>query len=190
MNDEWIAASRRMSPRLVTELLEFIGEPLFAYFDSLDLMRLGEPVSWAGPQPASGWLDIAREYMERWVHQQHIRDATGRPGHAEPALVRPVIAASMHALPVAMRRAATSGDLVVVVPGVAGGTWSVVRRDAIWELLEGVATDARTTVEIPADTWWRVVTLGITREEARRSARVQGDEELALAGLGAVAIIA
>lgn len=26
------------------------------------------------------WLDAAREYTEFWVHQQQIRDATGRPG--------------------------------------------------------------------------------------------------------------
>ena len=36
-------------------------------------------VNWAGPEPAPIWLDPAREYTERWVHQQHIRDAVRNP---------------------------------------------------------------------------------------------------------------
>jgi hypothetical protein len=46
----------------------------------LDLDATGGPVEWAtGSDPAPVWLDVAREYMERYVHQQQIRDATGRP---------------------------------------------------------------------------------------------------------------
>lgn len=51
----------------------------------LDLNALGGPVEWAtGSDPAPAWLDIAREYMERYIHQRQIRDATGRPGLGIP----------------------------------------------------------------------------------------------------------
>src|SRR2546430_105636 len=71
LNQRWVAAARHLSPRLIVELLGNSGAPLFAFFDSLDPAVLGERVSWAGPGPAPVWLDLAREYMERWIHQQH-----------------------------------------------------------------------------------------------------------------------
>ena len=49
------------------------------------------PIDWAGPEPAPIWLHVAREYTERWVHQQHIRDAVGRPGLNERRWLGPVL---------------------------------------------------------------------------------------------------
>ena len=72
-------AARRMSPRLLRELLALIGPDVEAYFSSLDLEAIGGPVSWAGPDSSPVWFDIAREFTERWHHQQQIRDATGQP---------------------------------------------------------------------------------------------------------------
>jgi hypothetical protein len=43
------------------------------------MFAMGEPVTWAGPEPAPIWLDIAREYTERWLHQAQVRDATRNP---------------------------------------------------------------------------------------------------------------
>src|SRR6266852_4119801 len=74
-NDDWVRAARRLSPHVMRDLLAAAGPLLFAYFASLDLAATGGPVSWAGPAPAPVWLDVAREYTERWHHQQHIRDA-------------------------------------------------------------------------------------------------------------------
>src|SRR5215510_10267842 len=93
---------------------------------SSDLLdAAGSPVWWAGPGPAPVWLDVAREYTERWVHQQQIRDATGRPGLDGPRHVGPVIASFVHALPRSLAGAdaapGTTVDLEVTGPG--GGTW-------------------------------------------------------------------
>src|SRR5207248_389111 len=89
LNAEWVEAGRRLSPRLVTELLAFSGAPLFDHLRSLDLSATGGPVSWAGPGPAPVWLDVAREYTERWLHQQHIREAVGRPGLTDRRFMGP-----------------------------------------------------------------------------------------------------
>ncbi len=51
------------------------GEQTNAYFQRVDPFAMGGPVSWAGPEPAPVWLDVAREFTERWHHQQHIRAA-------------------------------------------------------------------------------------------------------------------
>ena len=89
LNEEWVLAARRMSPRLLRELLALIGPDVEAYFSSLDLEAIGGPVSWAGPDSAPVWFDIAREFTERWHHQQQIRDATGQPPLYDPYFSRP-----------------------------------------------------------------------------------------------------
>jgi uncharacterized protein (TIGR03083 family) len=105
-NEAWVAATRRLSPRLIIELLEFGGERLAAHFRSLDLDAIGDPVSWTGPDPAPVWLDVAREYTEMWAHQQQIRDATGRPGLNDRRLFAPVLDAYVRALPYTFRMVA------------------------------------------------------------------------------------
>src|ERR1700754_3375876 len=77
LNDSWVKATRRLSPRVLCDFLRFVGEQTNAYFATLDPEAFGDPVDWAGPEPAPVWLDLAREYTERWHHQQQIRDAVG-----------------------------------------------------------------------------------------------------------------
>ena len=38
------------------------------------------PVSWAGEEESANWFDTAREFTERWHHQQQIRLAVDKPG--------------------------------------------------------------------------------------------------------------
>ncbi len=192
LNDSWVRAARSISPRLTVELLRAAGASLFEYFDGLDIVAMGEPVSWAGLAPAPVWLDLAREYMERWVHRQHIRDAVGSPGQREARFVAPVVAASIFALPVALaRHGGPDGAAVRVrVEGEAGGTWSAVRQESGWRLYEGLADGARATVVVTADDWWRLVTLGLSADAVWTRARVEGDRTLARAVLGTIAMIA
>jgi uncharacterized protein (TIGR03083 family) len=189
INQEWVESARRLSPHLISQLLAFAGPLLFAHLESLDLQALGGPVSWAGPEPAQVWLDVAREYMERWVHQQHIRDAVGRPGQYEARLVGPVIAVSMHAVPLAMP-VGINGTLVIEVQGEGGGVWTVLADRGPWTLREGRASRPDCAVSLPVGDWWRVVTLGIGPAEAAARASIAGDSDLARAALRAVAIIA
>lgn len=80
INTEWVTAARRLTPRLIVELLEFTAEPMVEGMRRTGGAAVEAHVSWAGDQLVPRWLDIAREYMERWVHQQHIREAVGPPG--------------------------------------------------------------------------------------------------------------
>ena len=59
-------------------------------------------VAWAGEDKSAHWFDVAREYTEKWHHQQQIRDAVGRPDlasrrhlHAGPRDVRSRTAARL-----------------------------------------------------------------------------------------------
>ena len=60
LNEEWVVATPRMSPRLLRELLALTRLEVEAYFSSLDLGAIGGPVSWAGPDPAPVWFASPR----------------------------------------------------------------------------------------------------------------------------------
>lgn len=192
INEEWVQTARRFSTRVITDLLALTGPQLHAYFASLDLMATGGSVSWAGLDKAPVWLDVAREYTERWLHQQHIRDAVGKPGLTDSRYLAPVLATFAYALPPALREEdAPEGTVVLVrIEGEAGGDWSVVREGGRWTLYEGAAEQAAAFVTMDQSTAWRLLTKGITPEEASRSISFAGDRRLGEQVLQAVAIIA
>lgn len=191
-NALWVQASRRISVRLLRDLLAFTGAQVSAHFASLDPYAAGDVVSWAGPDPAPVWLDLAREYTERWHHQQHIRDAVGKPGLKEPRFFAPVLETFMRALPFTYRDITAEEGAVVVVTimGRSGGRWALRRERQGWNLYVMGTTHPSAEVVIDQEVAWRLFTKGIEREQALRNARVMGDESLASKALDAVAIIA
>jgi uncharacterized protein (TIGR03083 family) len=191
-NDEWVRAGRRLSPRVIRDLLGHTDAPLFAYYATLDLSALGEPVSWAGPDPAPVWLDVAREYTEHWHHQQHIRDAVGRPGLTDRRFLAPVLATFVHALPHTYREteAANGTSVQLHVTGEAGGDWTVVRDGPRWALDAGAPPRPAARVTLDQSDAWRLLTNGLPLRDAERRATIDGDRHLGEQLLQAVAIIA
>ncbi|MEX1254712.1 MAG: maleylpyruvate isomerase family mycothiol-dependent enzyme [Dehalococcoidia bacterium] len=191
-NEEWVRATRRLSPQVLIELLSSSGDRVLDHFRSLDPLALGAPVSWAGPQPAPRWLHVAREYTERWLHQQQVREAVGAPGLFERRLFAPVLDTFVHALPRTYSEvsAPEGAHVRVVISGDAGGAWSLVHHEGAWRLFEEIAAEATAEVALDEDTAWRLFTKGISRGAARKRMRRSGDERLALVALDTVAIIA
>jgi uncharacterized protein (TIGR03083 family) len=191
LNQTWVAATRLISPRLLCELLTFTGEATWRYLAGRDPFAAETPVSWAGPDPAPNWLDVAREYSERWTHQQQIRDAVGIPGLKEPAFMGPVLATFVHALPRAFAGvAAPPGTTVaVVIAGEQGGRWVLTRTRDGWRLAAGTVPAPAAQVTLDADTAWRRWTKGIGRDAALAAVSVSGERSLGLPVLDAVAII-
>ena len=191
LNREWVQAVRRMSPRLLRELLAVTGPEVEAYFLSLDVLALGEPVSWAGPHPAPVWFDLAREFTERWHHQQQIRDATGKAPLYDPFFLAPVLETFVRALPHSFRQVSAPDGTVVrlEISGGAGGVWFLVRVGEAWGLVLEAEGEASAEVVVPQDTAWRMFTKGVDWERARASAAIRGDADLALAIFKTVAVI-
>jgi uncharacterized protein (TIGR03083 family) len=157
-NQQWVEATRRISPALLIELLSLAGERFEQHIATLDLDAMGGPVRWAtADNPAPVWLDVAREYMERFVHQYQVREAVGRPALA-PHLLAPVLATAVHALPQALAQVDRSAGTCVLfsAEGEGGGTWGVLRTTNGWELVDWELTadctrppacEVRTTVD-------------------------------------------
>jgi uncharacterized protein (TIGR03083 family) len=193
MNQEFVAAARRWSPAVLVDLIGHLGPQLDQFWATLDLNRAGEPVSWAAPGvPAPGWLDVAREYTEYWVHQQQVRDAVGRPGAADERLTAPVTDTFMRAVPHALRHlsAAPGACLHIQVTGPGGGSWTICRRDSAWAVDRGApAQHPAALVRLSSGCLWRVATRGISAATARDQATISGDQALGSAALELVAII-
>ncbi|MGD9146248.1 MAG: maleylpyruvate isomerase family mycothiol-dependent enzyme [Anaerolineae bacterium] len=191
LNADWIQATQRLSPRLLCDLLRFMGEQVCDYFQSLDPHALGGPVSWAGPEPAPVWLDLAREYTERWHHQQHIRDAVGRPGLKGPRYLAPALDAFVRALPYTYRHvSAPDGALVTLtISGPSGGRWSLLRVQGHWHLYCDITHEPDAEAVIDEDSAWRLFTKGLDRQEAQARVILLGDRSLGSRVLDMVSII-
>ena len=192
MNAKWVQATRRMSGRLACTFLALTGAETYQYLTSLDPFALGEAVSWAGSAPAPLWLDIAREYTERWVHQQHIRDAVGRPGLKDRYFFAPVLETFILALPHTFREVnAGEGTLIhLLISGEAGGEWYLRREQETWILGKNASSRADASVVLDQESAWRLFTKGISKDEALQQAILEGNELLALKVLDTVSIIA
>jgi uncharacterized protein (TIGR03083 family) len=196
-NEAWVAAARRLSPRLLIDLLRWSGEDTQSYFESLDMFAIGESVHWAGPEPAPVWLDVAREYSERWIHQRQIRDAVRVDGLTEPRLFLPLLDTMVRALPHTLRGTdapeGTHVRLDVTGVGRAGSPpvhWSLVRDGGRWALFDSCPVEPTAVVRMDGDTAWRLFTKGISREQALARVPIEGDRALGEKVLDTVSIIA
>lgn len=78
-NQRWVLGAGGLSRRVVVDLLRWSGSEIDDYYWSIDLEGPGG-VIWASNNSVPRWFDLCRDLTERWVHQQHIRDAVARPG--------------------------------------------------------------------------------------------------------------
>lgn len=192
LNNRWVGAASRLSPRVLCELLKITGEQACNYFQSLDPLAIGDPVDWAGPEPAPVWLDLAREYTEWWHHQQQIRDAVGKPGLKEPKFFAPLLDCFVRALPRTYKSvSAKEGTLVALtISGDSGGRWGLLRENVSWNLYVDVTQPVDADVVLDQDVAWRLFTRGIGKDEALGRSPVIGDQSLGLKMFETVSVIA
>jgi hypothetical protein len=193
LNRDWIQAARRLSPRVLVDLLEITGAQVSAFVKTLDLhARAVFGVAWAGEEASENWLDTGREYTERWHHQQQVRLAVQAPLLDAPRWLRPVLEVSVRALVRACADAAgePGATLTYDVEGPAGGAWTLVRGDGGWTLEEGAPARPTARVRLPQDLAWRLFfkAPGATARDPR--VRCEGDAGLAARALGALAVMA
>ncbi len=193
LNAEWVAAAARLSPRVLTELQRLTAPMLADLFISLDPFADAIfPVGWAGDEVSPNWFDTAREYTEKWIHQQQIREATGRESLDEQRYLLPVVDTSLRGVPFAYRDvAAPAGTVVaIVVEGGAGGVWSLRHQEGSWALHEGPTEDPAAAVTMSQDTAWRFFSTRQRKAELMPRIAFAGDARLAEAVAGATSVMA
>jgi uncharacterized protein (TIGR03083 family) len=193
MNAEWVAVARRMSPRVLIELLEVTGPMVVELFRSIDPHAPAHwAVAWAGEEASEHWFDVGRDYTERWLHQQQIRDAVGAPPLTGREWLNPVLDLFVRAVPVAYRAVAREDGTAVrlAIEGPAGGDWTLRREAGAWHLHAGRHPAPDATVTMSDDTAWRLFSKGLGRDAARARVHIDGDQALGEVALGALGVMA
>ena len=179
LNGDWIrAAGGRLSPRMLRGLLVWAGEETHRFFAGVDFEAPSPMgVSWAGHPPSPHGLEVAREYTERWLHQQQLRQAVGHGPLADPVLTRVLLQSLAHCLPVAYSSVDGPAESTVKLAIADFPTLSFgLRFDASgWRLLRGGdISDADCSITAPGEPLWRAWSTNGDPATLREVAAVSG----------------
>jgi hypothetical protein len=188
LNAGGVAFGRRLSPNLVTDLLEVTGRWVSDFVAALDPDGAALfPVAWAGEDISDNRMDTAREYTERWHHQMQMRTALDDEADdvraaqvlLSPRFVMPLLDTSVRVLPHAYR-AVRAPEGTAIVVALSDGPWvRTLRREGDgWLLFEGESEGAAARASSSVGTLWRHFFNALQPEEARRVFQVEGTAAL------------
>ena len=192
LNGDWVHAMKRMSPQVLTALLEITGKQ---YNHQMALLDPFAPaifaVSWAGETSSVNWFHIAREYTERWHHQQQIRDAVEKPGIMTGELYYPVLDTFMRALPYTYRNvdAAEYTAVQFTITGDAGGDWFLVKKQD-WLLQKTNQLPVTAHIIISDAIAWKLFTKSWRKKDVQNYISMEGNTTLVEPILEMVAVMA
>jgi uncharacterized protein (TIGR03083 family) len=160
MQAEWVRASRRLSPRLVTDLLRWTGPQVAGTFLLEDPRARTASVSWAGPSPVPAWLDQARELSEYWIHRQQLLQGLGRSSDLRADLAGPVLDGLRWAYPYRLAQTPSQpGDTVTLaVTGPVTKTWHLVAAGTGWRFEDQPGTRVAASLAMSTEDAWRLLT--------------------------------
>lgn len=182
LNNTWVTAAKRLSPSLIIELTAFLSPKVIQHFKELDPKGTALfSVGWAGEQISEHWFDIAREYTEKWHHQQQIREAVGKPLLVQKKWLSPLISTLVRGVPPVYNKFAPNvkhEEIKIYISGVIDKSWLLAVENENWHLFEADKEKPNTIIEIDDDTAWRIFTKNISETEAMRRINVTGNQEL------------
>lgn len=193
LNADWVIAMRRMSPSILIEMIEKYQQEMLDYFNDLDPFDMAIfPVRWAGKEHSENWFDIAREYTERWLHQQQIRFALNDQKLLSRDFYHPYLITAMQALPYTYIKVKAPIDATVKVEivGDAGGVWVIKKEKNSWNFVDNDITETDALVYIDQQIAWLLFSKGIDILEAQQYYQLHGDTELGSHALKMVSVMA
>jgi uncharacterized protein (TIGR03083 family) len=192
LNRQWVEAARRLSPRVLTDVLGLAGSALADFVEALpDDAPALFPVSWAGEDRSFGWFDVGREFTELWHHQAQVRDAVGAPSPPDPRWLHAVLLIALRGLPHAYRDvpAAPGQGLTIEITGAAGGLWTLRRDLTRFRLWAGEEAGEAARVAMSDDTAWRLLFNALPGNSADALVTRSGDPALSAPLLRARSVI-
>lgn len=192
LNADWVKAMKRVSGRQLIDLLERAHEDYISGLEGLDPTAPAMfSVAWAGEQVSTNWFHIARDYTEKWHHQQQIRHAVGKPGILTKEFYKPVLDTFMRALPFKYKDTiATDGTCVkITIDSAAGGVWFLRHEKDGWRPVDH-ADKPSVVVTIPVDISWQLFTKAVRFEAVKNQILIEGDQNLALPAVQMITVMA
>ena len=193
LNADWVNATKRISPAVLIFLHEFTGKETSTYFESLDLFEEAIfPVDWAGESVSYNWMHLAREYTEKWHHQQQIREAVGKEGIMTKQFYFPLIDTYFRALPNTFKDTqAETGTLIkTTITSEIGGSWYLLKKEEKWELVSTADKEPDAKVELPAEVSWQLFSKNKRANEVINQIQLSGNIALAKQVLEMVSVMA
>lgn len=192
LNMTWTNAAKRLSPNVIINLLETTGKEYHEHLQTLNPFENAIfSVAWAGEETSLNWFHIAREYTEKFLHQQQIREAVGKPGLLNKELFYPFIHIFMQALPNAYKNTNAKNGTVItlIVTTEIGGKWSIIKKDEIWQFTDN-PNQSDAIIKIDPNDAWLLFSKGMSPTDAKEKIEITGDEILAETALNIVAVMA
>lgn len=193
LNADWTKATKRISPNTLLLLHRTTGNLVSQYYESLNLQEKAIfPVAWVGESESYNWMHLAREYTEKWHHQQQIRDAVGKEGIMTRAFFYPFIDTFFRALPVTFKNTkAETGTLIQVkVLTSIGGDWFLKKEIDQWMLINNPTINPAAIVEIYPEIAWKLFSKNINPEDISDKVNISGNLELGRQVLNMVSVMA
>ena len=190
LQSEWVSAARRLSPRLVTDLLAWAGPQIAETLRRQDPRARTASVSWADASPLPAWLDQARELSEYWIHRQQLLQALARPSDLRADLAGPVLDGLAWAWPYQLAQApARPGDTVTIrLTGPVTRTWHLVAAAPRWQFRNQPPRRAVASLTMSTEQAWRLLTNNLPAAE-RAHLTISGNDTITRALLHTRAII-
>ncbi len=193
LNADWVKATHRISPGVLIQLHKTTGNLVSEFYASLDPRKKAVfAVDWTGEATSYNWMHLAREYTEKWHHQQQIREATGKAGIMIPQYFDPFISTFFLALPHTFRdvRAPAGSVVKTIVTGEVGGEWLLLKEEKQWVLVPDTKEEPITIVEIPAPLSWKLFSKSVRPAEVKDQVTISGDQQLGNKVLEMVSVMA
>ena len=193
LNADWVKATKRMSPSVLIELLEITGKEYSELISRLDPFKPAVfAVDWAGQTESPNWFHIAREYTEKWHHQQQIREAVQKQGIMTREFFYPLIDTFLQALPHTYRnvKAETNTAILVRIDSEIGGDWYLIRNNTGWSLQKTLSTKPIVEIVLDPDTAWKLFTKGMSGTDAEKKINFTGDVKLGKPILSMLSVMA
>jgi uncharacterized protein (TIGR03083 family) len=186
-NEAWVDAASFLSAGLLHQLLALSGEWSHTWYTTVNPDRLGEPVPWAGPEPAPYWLLAGREYLERWIHQQQIRRAVGAVPLDDPHWVLPAVGLASRGFPAGLAAlSAPSGTMISL--SLPGAGWTAQRDGDVWQLYDGIPEEPTVRLSMEVGDAALLFSRGLRTGDVAERILLHGERGLGssfVAGLGA-----
>ena len=193
LNMSWTNTAKRISPQLLITLLQQYCKEYVAHLQTLDPFAPAIfSVAWAGQETSPNWFHIAREYTEKFLHQQQIRDAVGKQALFTKELFLPFIDTFMYALPHTYRNvdAAIGTTVKVVVTTEIGGEWIICKQEQGWQFVSSISTEPNGSLSIDPNIAWKLFSKIMQPAAALPLVELAGDKALAATALQMVSVMA
>ena len=193
LNADWVNAMKRVSSDLLVTWLTQTHEDYVLGLEKLDPEAPAKfSVAWSGEEISANWFHVAREFTEKWHHQQQIRDAVDQPGILTKEFYKPVLDTFFRALPHNYKNisAPEKTCIQLSIDSEAGGTWFLNREKGQWVLANNAIHEPMVKISLPVDLSWKLFTKAVKFGDVKKSIIIDGEVKFALPALQMVTVMA